>query len=294
MVASRPRIGLVLGAGGTRGCAHAGVIEVLAGADIPVDVVVGASAGSIFGLGLAAGCPVEYIAAVARDATAWHMFRFYAGRLRAAGRSNPIARMLRDAGEGKTFADLPRTFAVRATDMATGRPILIDHGPVLPAVEASIALPMIARPVPHAGSYCMDGGLFETAPVETARQLGADIVIAVCLGFNYVAPGFLRARPWTRPVLERLGTQRTPIRGGLGDQLRFGCRLFAASYGTPRPTEGADVAIWPEFGSVTPNSLFGARFCFEQGVAAARDALPLIDEAIGRYRPGADESIPVA
>jgi predicted acylesterase/phospholipase RssA len=278
----RPRVGLVLGAGGTRGCAHAGVYSVLSAAGIPIDVVVGASAGSIFGLGVAADVPAERVARVGRDVTPSDMFRFYVGRLRT-DRSNPIALLLREAGEGKTFADLPRPFAVRVTDMATGVPQMIDAGPVLPAIQASIALPLIARPVGLNGSYYVDGGLFDTAPVQAARRLGADVVIAVCLGFNYLAPRFLRRRPWTRPVMERLGRQRRPIRGHLLDQLRFGFRLCAASYEPVPPGEDADIAIWPEFNGVSPNSMVGGPFCFGQGVLAAREALPEIERVLSDW-----------
>jgi NTE family protein len=274
-----PRLGLVLGAGGIRGCAHAGVIEVMREAEIPIDLVVGASVGSMFGLALAAGLSTEYIARVAREGAPLDLFRFYAGRLRP-GKSNPIARMLWDAGEGKTFADLELPFAVLGTDIATGKPAVIDRGPVLPAVQASIALPFIARAVNHEGNYYLDGGLLDTAPVGVARQMGADVVVAVCLGFNYMAPKMLRKRPWTRPVLERLGTQRRPVAGRMRDQIRFGCRLYASSYEPPLPGEDADIAIWPDFGGINPNSFFGARFCYEQGVKTAREVLPEIERVM--------------
>jgi len=93
---ARPLVGLVLGAGGIRGCAHAGVIHVLHQANVPIDLVVGASTGAIFGLALAGGLSPEHIARVAQEATPLDFMRFYAGRLRA-GRHNPIARMLHDA-----------------------------------------------------------------------------------------------------------------------------------------------------------------------------------------------------
>lgn len=272
-------VGLVMGAGGILGCAHAGVISVLREAGIPVDVVAGASTGAIFGLGVAAGLDTEYIAAVARQATPWQMFRFYAGRLRASG-GNPVARMLGAAGAGKTFADLTMPFAVRATNMHTGVPTTITEGLVLPAIEASIALPFVARPVCFADQHFVDGGFFDTAPVAAARQLGARHVIAVCLGSNYVSPRWLRRRPWTQPVLERWGRQIGPRRSGLRDQLRFGCRMLAESYDPPPPCQDADIAIWPQFGNLSPNSMFGAAFAYEQGERAARAALPAIERLL--------------
>ncbi len=272
----RPRIGLVLGAGGIRGCAHAGVIAVLREAEIPIDLVVGASVGAMFGLAMAAGLPTEYLSRVAREATPLDLFRFYAGRLRL-DRRNPISRMLLDAGGDRQFSDLNLPFAVVATDMATGDPVVIDRGPVLPAVQASIALPFVARPVHLQGRFCLDGGLLDTAPHQVAYAMGAERSITVCLGFNYAAPRILRRRPWTQTALERIGRQRRPLRGRLGDQLRFSCRLCAATFRPPIPAQDADLVIWPEFNGLNPNSIFGARFCYHQGITATREALPAIE-----------------
>jgi NTE family protein len=276
---TRPSVALVLGAGGIRGCAHAGVIGVLREAGIPVDIVVGASIGSMFGLGVAAGLPTERIVEPVRHVTSLQVFRFYAGRLRA-DRANPIARMLLEAGEGKEFSDLPTRFAVVATDMDTGRPAVLDSGPVLPAVQASIALPFIARPVKIGDCYYVDGGLMDTAPVGVARAMGADIVIATCLGQNYTAPRFLRRRPWTRSLVERAGRQRTPGAGRVRDQVRFVGRLCAASYNPPPPATDADVTICPALPGINPNSMVGGTFCFQQGVEAAHQALPAIERVL--------------
>jgi NTE family protein len=277
--------GLVLGAGGIRGCAHAGVVEILDEAGVQVDLVVGASIGAMFGLAVAAGLPADHIARAGRDASPLDVFRFYAGRLRMT-RSNPIARMLLEAGEGKTFADLPLPFAVVATNMETGTQEVIDSGPVLPAVQASIALPFIARPVVHNGSFYLDGGIIETAPARVAHQMGADRVIAVCLGLNYATPDYLRRRPWTRTLLERIGSQRKPITGKITDQIRFGCRICAGAFDFLPPdlqeSAHADIAIWPEFNGLSPNSVFGAAFCYRQGREATLAALPRIHGLLSR------------
>lgn len=273
----------MLGAGGIRGCAHAAVIAALREAGIPIDVVVGASVGSMFGLAVAAGLPTDHIVRSVESSTSFDIFRFYAGRLRINGR-NPISRLLLEAGEGKDFSDLPVPFAVIGTDMATGQPTVLDRGPVLPAVQASIALPFIARPVSLDGRMYVDGGLFETSPIAAARNMGADRIIAVCLGGNYLAPSFLRRRPWTKRMLERVGRQpNRPARPGLGDQLRFGLRLYAACYDPPPVAQDADVCIWPEFGRIGPNSMVGAQFCFQQGLQAVREAIPEIEKIVMSY-----------
>ena len=271
----RDTIGLVLSAGGVRGCAHAGVVEVLRREGIPIDLVVGASVGAIFGLGIAAGVPTEHLSDLTRRATAWDLFRFYAARLRT-DRRNPIARLVYEAGDGKTFDDLEIPFAVVVTDMASGLPTVIKSGPVLPAVEASFALPFVARPVRLDSGYYLDGGIREDTPIYVARDMGVDRVIAVHLGLHYSLAHARRQPSWTRALAERLGKQRRPISSRFGDQLRFGCRLYLAS-ADPVPLRGeADVSIRPHFEGVGPNSITGGRYCYEQGIQAARAALPLL------------------
>ena len=66
----------------------------------------------------------------------------------------------------------------------------------------------------------------------------------------------------------------------LRDQIRFGCRLFTETYDVPPPASDADVAIWPEFGTVRPNRMRGAEYCLEQGIKATEEALPRILEAV--------------
>lgn len=276
---SRPVVGLVLGAGGIRGTAHAAVIQVLREAGVPVDLVVGASVGAMYGLALAAGMPPDELARRARTTTPLDLARFYAGRLRPS-RSNPIGRMLLETGAGKDFADLDMPFAVMATDLARGTTEAFTTGPVLPVIQASISLPFIARPVEIDGRFYVDGGLLDTLPVWVAREMGADIVIGVCLGYNYLAPAMFRKRPWTRFALERLGRARRRSRVPVVEQVRSFARLCAATFDPPLPSTEADVTIWPEFGRVGPNSMVGSAFCFDQGLTAAREALPGIERLL--------------
>jgi predicted acylesterase/phospholipase RssA len=138
----------------------------------------------------------------------------------------------------------------------------------------------------------MDGGLLDTVPVSCARAMGADVVIAVCLGVRYLAPNLVTRRPWTKPRLERLGRQRRAIRGSLIDQARFACRMFASPYQESREATEPDVAIWPQFNGLSPNSLAGGGFCFEQGVKAGREALAEIERVVsnGQRRQSAAPS----
>lgn len=276
---TRPVVGLVLGAGGTRGAAHAAVIQALHEAGIPIDLVVGASVGAMYGLALAAGMPPPRLAQTARAATALDLARFYAGRLRSS-RLNPIGRLLFETGAGRHFSDLELPFAVMVTEVLNGSIEAITEGPVLPAVQASISLPFIARSVAIAGNRYVDGGLLDTLPVQVARSMGAEVVVAVCLGYNYLAPAPFRRRPWTQAALQRLGRQERHSPLPAVDQVRFFARLCAATFDPPLPSDDADVTIRPEFGRIGPNSMVGSAFCFDQGLAAAREALPRIERLL--------------
>src|SRR6185312_14584579 len=105
---------------------------------------------------------------------------------------NRLARRFYDALAGHQIEDLPVPFAVTASDIVSHRPVIIDRGPLLDAIEASIAIPFIARPVAHQGSYFVDGGFWDAAPVDAAVHLGADIVVAIELGQPYTLPESLR------------------------------------------------------------------------------------------------------
>lgn len=251
----------------------------LLGAGVRIDMVVGASIGAMFGLALAAGIAPERMVETVRASRPIDIFRFYAGGLNPHGAS-PIARLLREAGEGKDFGDLAIPFAVTATDMESGRQVVRKTGPVLDAVRASICLPLIGRPVQLDGRYHIDGGLTDTAPVYVAREMGAERAIAVCVGNNYVAPRWVRQKPWARPLLERLGHQRRAPNGRLSDMLRFTARLYVASCDPPIPAQDADIAIWPDLGSLSPTALVGAQFALERGFEAGQQALSVLAPAV--------------
>jgi predicted acylesterase/phospholipase RssA len=278
MPPTRPKIGLVLGAGGVLGCAHGGVIKVLDEASVPIDVVVGASIGAIVGLAVATRIPAEYMARSARETTSLDLLRFYAGRLRTT-HANPISRRIFEAGAGKNFEDLEIPFAVVATNMETGQPEIINSGPVLPAIQASIALPLVARAVNINGSFYLDGGIRDDVPVWAARQMGAEGTIAVRLGPSYPASAGLGAR-LPHAIFRRLAQQAKPLRGSLGDQLRFGCRQLCGNFDPTDSSCEADVVIDPDFEGLGPNSMFGAAFCYWKGVEATRRALAQIERLV--------------
>ncbi len=173
-----PRIGLALGGGAARGFAHIGVIQVLEEAGIKVDLVAGTSAGSLVAALYAAGRNGATLArlALAMDESAITDWAFPG---RGLIRGEALARYVREQTGGKTIEQLPLPLGIVATDLDNGQAMLFQRGDVGAAVRASSAVPAVFQPVKIGTREYVDGGLVSPVPVRFARQMGADLVIAV-------------------------------------------------------------------------------------------------------------------
>ena len=173
-----PRIGLALGGGAARGFAHIGVIQVLEEAGIKPDLVVGTSAGSLVAALYAAGRPGAELARVAlgMDESAITDWSFPG---RGLIRGEALARYVREQTGGRTIEQLPLPLGIVATDLDSGLPMLFQRGDVGMAVRASSAVPAVFQPVRIGSREYVDGGLVSPVPVRFARQMGAELVIAV-------------------------------------------------------------------------------------------------------------------
>ncbi|MFN0182590.1 MAG: patatin-like phospholipase family protein [Aquabacterium sp.] len=173
-----PRIGLALGGGAARGFAHIGVIQVLEEAGIKPALVVGTSAGSLVAALYASGRSSAELARLAQDMdesaiTDWS----FPGR--GLIRGEALARYVRDQTGGRTIEQLPMPLGIVATDLDSGEPILFRRGDIGAAVRASSAVPAVFQPVRINGREYVDGGLVSPVPVRFAREMGAEMVIAV-------------------------------------------------------------------------------------------------------------------
>lgn len=173
-----PRIGLALGGGAARGFAHIGVIQVLEEHGIKPDLVVGTSAGSLVAALYASGKGGVELAGLAEgmdesQITDWG----YPGR--ALLRGDALARYVRDHTGGRTIEQMKLPLGIVATDLDSGAPILFQRGDAGLAVRASSAVPAVFQPVRIGTREYVDGGLVSPVPVRFARDMGADLVIAV-------------------------------------------------------------------------------------------------------------------
>ena len=173
-----PRIGLALGGGAARGFAHIGVIQVLEEAGIRPDLVVGTSAGSLVAALYAAGRTGAELArvALAMDESAITDWSFPG---RGMIRGDALARYVREQTGGRTIEQLPLPLGIVATDLDSGSAVLFQRGDIGLAVRASSAVPAVFQPVAIGGREYVDGGLVSPVPVRFARQMGAEMVIAV-------------------------------------------------------------------------------------------------------------------
>jgi len=173
-----PRIGLALGGGAARGFAHIGVIQVLEEAGIRPDLVVGTSAGSLVAALYAAGRSGQELARVAfaMDESAITDWSFPG---RGMIRGEALARYVREQTGNRTIEQLPLSLGIVATDLDSGLGMLFQRGDVGVAVRASSAVPAVFQPVKIGNREYVDGGLVSPVPVRFARQMGAELVIAV-------------------------------------------------------------------------------------------------------------------
>jgi NTE family protein len=175
---ARPRLALVLAAGGPRGFAHVGVLRALDELGIRPDLVVGASVGALIGSALAAGLSVAQIEAFAFDFDFYRLARWSASdgfKLEGRGISDLVQQTL----GVQRFQQLRIPFAAVATDLQRNAAAIFNHGQLGPAVQASCAVPRWFAPVRIRGREFVDGDATSPLPVKAARSLGAQRVLAV-------------------------------------------------------------------------------------------------------------------
>lgn len=182
---ARPSVGLALSGGGARGFAHTGVLEALEYAGFPVDYVAGTSMGALIGGIYASGQPVSELWQFGRDAERLKIGSDFRGvkmlpLLIADKLITPkyITRFIESRLGGLTFDKLKKPFACTAMDIRTGEKLVFTEGRLDVAVRASVNIPGVFAPVQYRHRYLVDGGVVDNIPVDAARGLGADWVLA--------------------------------------------------------------------------------------------------------------------
>jgi NTE family protein len=227
---NRPKIGLVLGGGGSRGLAHIGVLEVLVREGIPFDFIVGTSMGGVVGTLFALGnSPAEIAAGTVAIQGSFLINR---NILSAKARQRTLRDQLASALADKTFADLNLPVTLMAVDLDHGQEVALCEGELLPAILATSAVPGAFPPVKLNGRQLSDGGVIDSLSTHMAYQQGADKIIAVD-----VYPPLPKDGVWSDPFSVVAGVQ-LPISGifsnGNGAESEKDPNIFAAMWRSVR------------------------------------------------------------
>jgi NTE family protein len=174
------KLGLALGGGAARGFAHVGVIAVLEEAGLRPQLVAGTSAGSLVAAMYASGKTSAQLQQTALNMeevaiTDWMLPLVGRGMFRG----DALARYVNDLVAGRLIENMVIPLGIVATDLNSGQAVLFQRGDTGTAVRASSAVPAVFVPVKIGTREYVDGGLVSPVPVKFARQMGADVVLAV-------------------------------------------------------------------------------------------------------------------
>jgi NTE family protein len=269
------KIGLVLGGGGSRCVAHVGVLQVLVREEIPIDLIVGTSAGGIVGTLFALGFSPDQL--IAQMKVLRHKPLLNIKRLSARSRQQMLCDLLSETLGDKTFADLRIPTILMAVDMHRGSEVALDEGPLLPAVLATSAVPAVFPPVELDGTQLADGGVIDSLATHVAFARGADKVIAVD-----IEPPLEGDNPWVDPLSAITGFQLPLLFGDNGSSktpsifaaMWRAVRVMAWHIHTERlAAHSPDVLLCPQvgdYGSLDFRNLSGP---LQAGVAEAERQL---------------------
>jgi len=265
---TRKKVGLALGGGAARGLAHIGVLSVLEKAGIPIDMIAGTSMGAIVGALYAAGKSPAEIKRAMTKLNMRQMFTLIDFGIPTSGfiKGNKITDWLQSLIGGVHFEDLKIPFACNATDINLCDEVVMKEGPVAEAVRASASIPVVFSPAKWRGRYLVDGVLIDPVPVRIAREMGADLVIAV----NVV--------PYIGDKLQReasaCGPEETKSPNIFNTMVRM---LYIIGFqSTMASLKEADAVIGPEVGHIRSEQFHRLRECVLCGEKAAEATLPQI------------------
>jgi NTE family protein len=178
VMAPKPRIGLALGGGAAKGFAHIGVIKMLEANGIHADVVAGTSAGSVVGALYASGMDPFQMQeqAFGMDEAKIRDVQFFS---RGLVQGQKLQDYVNQLVGNRPIEKLKLPFAAVSTQLEDGHRTVFVRGNTGQAVRASSSIPGVFEPVEISGRHYVDGGVVSPVPVDAARQLGADLVIAV-------------------------------------------------------------------------------------------------------------------
>lgn len=259
----RPVVGLALGGGMARGCAHVGVLRELERNEIPIDLLAGTSVGSLIGGAYCAGLSPDQIGEMAMTIN-WSDLGRPTVSLMGFYNSERTEDYVKKKFPVIEFEKTRIPFGAVATDIQTGKMVVFTEGSIPLAIRASCAMPVFYTPVTVNGRMMVDGGLVGHIPASVARMMGADIVIAVDINSQHL--------PIPQPTnLFTIMSQALSVMG------RSAARYIHAD---------ADVVIIPQIEHVRPDDLSKAAEMIVAGEEAARRVIPKIRKLLAPRKQG--------
>lgn len=268
--ASTIRIGIALGGGAAKGFAHIGVIKMLEANGFAPAVVAGTSAGSVVGALYASGMNAFELQekAVALDEAAIRDLQFSSGGL-VLGQK--LEDYVNEQVQRRPLEKLAKPFAAVATRLEDGERTVFTRGNTGQAVRASSSVPGVFQPVTIGRFHYVDGGVVSPVPVDAARQLGADVVVAVDISS--------KAR----------GATPTDLLGTVGQSIAImGQKLGQAELAR------ADVVVRPQVLDIGPAGFTQRNSAILEGEKAALAAMPQLRERIAQLQAARDEATRLA
>ncbi len=180
VLTKQPEVALVLGGGAFHGMAHIGVIKVLEENGIPIDLIVGTSAGSIVGAFYADRPYIDSLLPLMNTTTVRDVFDFSLFRSNKSLVSG--GRLQKYLCNNLSVTEIEETkipFVAVVTDIEKGTTVALKAGPIAPSINASCAIPGIFEPVQMYGSTYVDGGILDNVPVDIAKEYHPKYIIAV-------------------------------------------------------------------------------------------------------------------
>ena len=294
-----PKIGVVLAGGGALGFAHIGVLKVLEENRVPVHCIGGTSMGAIVGGLYASGLSPQEMETFVTSVDWWDILKDATPRkdLHFRRKRND-ARYLTDLelglkgrrlvlpsgfAAGQKFSNVMQTMTVNAvgvhdfdnlnvpyravaTDIRTGKQVVLDHGNLAVAMRASMAVPCVFTPVELEGRLLVDGMLVNNIPVDVVRDMGADVIIVVDLG------GWQDTEP---------GRQTS----GSLSQILGAAYLVMSRPSQKKQVDTADVVVQPDMEGYTPSDFHKGKPILAKGIEAAQQVV----DALRKYSVSQEE-----
>lgn len=254
------KLGLALGAGSARGFAHIGVLEVLEQNHIPVDVIAGSSMGAVIGGIYSCGTDLGMIQKVLPCLNEKEYFDVVVPRSGGFIKGERFQELIRIFTKGYTFEQTKIPFACVAVDIRSGELVEMQEGRLDDAIRASIAIPAVIAPHEWRGRLLVDGCVISRVPCQTARRLGADVVVGVDVGYR------------GGPIDYAFGKKYVDYVQATFDILQWEV--------AKNKEQEADIMLTPAVRSVAAHSIKDAQECIEQGRICAQQALPRIKELL--------------